>query len=74
MKNFKPTRTAAMLIVLFSIVGCRHDRVSTTREPYYGITEPMPAVIDAINRNNRQITSLWADPYFEATIVDDKHN
>jgi hypothetical protein len=67
MKNFN---FAALAVVL--LAGCRSGSMAPTPKAYFGPTEPMADVVKAINANNSQIPTLWADPYFEATIVDEK--
>lgn len=56
---------------LCAACGCR-----PTRQPevagYFGPTETLVDVVEAVNANNRQIPTLWAKGYFEATIVDDR--
>src|SRR5947208_7160754 len=55
------------------LAGCHGASAPPTPRGYFGPTETMAQVVAAINANNKQIPTLWADPYFEATIVDEKH-
>src|SRR5687767_13598795 len=69
MKSFKPS---ALLILGMMIVGCRSIERPAKPKGYYGPTETMSEVVEAINQNNQQIPTLWATHDFEATIIDEK--
>lgn len=50
------------------LTGCPRPQMAG----YFGPTEPMAKVVEAVNRNNNAIPTLWAKHYMEATIFDEK--
>ncbi|HWB54018.1 MAG TPA: hypothetical protein VG722_07490 [Tepidisphaeraceae bacterium] len=66
MKKYRMKRL--YLLVLLCIAGCVSTAVRR-RAPYFGPTESMQQVVDAIDKNNQQISTLWARiKYFEADV------
>lgn len=83
MKRAKGKRAAARIALLFSFFvltfsfapACAPKRGGATTRPtaYFGPTEPMVDVVNAINANNRKLPTLWASiREMEASIVDDR--
>jgi len=60
--------SSAFICGLF--VGCKGPTKDTLPAGYFGPTESMVDVVQAINANNAQIPTLWAKGEFEATITD----
>jgi hypothetical protein len=56
-----------MVIALTFLAGCTPEKF------YAGPTDPMSKVVADINANNAKVPSLFAHHFFEADIVDDKH-
>jgi hypothetical protein len=54
---------------LLVAAGCR-PTVSSEPAGYFGPTQTMQEVVEAVNANNRQLPTLWTRGYFEAEIVD----
>ena len=57
--------------LLASGIGCQHKK-PVDRLPYEGPTEPMAAVVSAINANNQRLPTIWARHDFRARVVDDR--
>lgn len=64
-------RGAAWLALLLALAaGCRSAPQAPQRKAYYGPLEAPSAVVDAINRNNAAVSTLWARGSFQASFVD----
>jgi hypothetical protein len=55
------------------LAGCAQQPTTAIIPPYPGPTETMSQLVNEINNNNQKIPTLWARHYYEATIVDEKH-
>ena len=59
------------LVVAGLLLGCGCCQTSVQqRKPYYGLTEPMDAVVQNVNANNDRIPTLWANLNYSATVND----
>jgi hypothetical protein len=58
----------------FLVIGCRPKGPPPGQpKAYFGPTEPLADVVDAINQNNRKLPTLWAEvDRMRATFVDDR--
>lgn len=67
-------RWAACLLILSlsAFACCPKPPVVRAKQPYYGPTEPLEAVVDRVNGNNARLPTLWSRHDFQAWIVDDK--
>jgi hypothetical protein len=62
-----------LILLAAGLVGCIAHPRSTTKPPYYGETRSMYEVVDAINQNNKNIPTLWAEvASMKASWIDDK--
>lgn len=61
----------ALACVFAGLAGCKPNRQPNV-VGYFGPTEPLVDVVEAVNANNRQLPTLWAKGYFEANLVDDR--
>jgi hypothetical protein len=57
-----------VLFIALLIAGCRQER-----QPYFGPTLTLDALVSGINANNQQIPTLWARQDFQGTLVDSDH-
>ncbi len=64
-------RLLILLVALLALAGCRQIADPCAIHAYYGPTEPMSQVVQAINANNAAIHTLWTDHTFRAWIHDD---
>lgn len=55
---------------LLAAGGCCNVQKSAQPKAYYGPTEPMAAVVAAVNANNEKIPTLWASLNYSATVND----
>ncbi len=62
--------TLHFALCAFFLAGC----CVSPPAPYTGPTDPMAKVVADINANNSKIPTLYAHHYYEADIVDEKHN
>ena len=63
-----------LLTSLLLAAGCAPRRAARAgdTQPFTGPTEPMAAVVAAINANNAALPTIWARHYFEANVVDER--
>src|SRR5688572_6806868 len=67
------TSKLLVLTCLLAFAGCRQNARGPARAvTYTGPTEPMGAVVAAINANNEKLPTLWAAHSYEATVVDER--
>lgn len=69
-----PLLSACLLLIPCACAPRRAAEPTSPRQqqPYTGPTDPMAVVVEAINRNNNLVPTLWARHYYEATIVDEQ--
>jgi len=61
-----------ILALVLLIAGCAPRQQPAARKVYDGPTDPTITVVQAINRNNQQLPTLWARHYYEVNFVDPK--